>query len=272
MPEPLSFDAPDGEALSTLDYHPEGMAEFPGARCHGFEFSCRGDRVPLTVVTPDSDPPYPTVLLQPAPDPGVEWTRLPALETWLAAGAAIASIELPLFGSRRSEKLSEKLNESLAMAARGDPIDATGTSLWEEFSRQAVMELRRTLDVLTSAWGQAPTSTVFAGVGIGASLGALLCAVDERPRGAVLALTGGGFGPASIDPTGFVAKIAPRPLLFVNEEASKARPAAPAIPKDRAIELHEAAGEPKEICWQSGDTTDALEPAWEFLAPLLGVN
>ena len=272
MPEPLSFDAPDGEALSILDYGPEGKTVVPHAHRHGFEFSCRGDRVPLAVLIPDSEPPYPTLLLQSAPDPAAGWTSLPGLEKWLAAGVAIASIEFPLFGSRRSEKLSEKLNESLVTAARGDPIDAAATLLWEEFSRQAVMELRRTLDVLASAWSHAPTSTVFAGVGIGASLGALLCAVDERPRGAVLALTGGGFGPVSIDPTGFVADVAPRPLLFVNEEAARARAGAPAIPKDRAIELHEAAGEPKQVCWQVGDAADALEPAWEFLAPLLGVG
>ncbi len=80
----------------------------------------------------------------------------------------------------------------------------------------------------------------------------------------------GGFGPESVNPTGFVADIAPRPVLFVNEEAAKARPGAPAIPKDRAIELHEAAGEPVEVFWRAGDATDVLDPAWKFLSPLLG--
>ena len=272
MTEPLSFDAPDDEDLSILECALEGAAALPRARCRGFEFSCRGDRVPLAVLAPDSDPPYPTLLLQSDADPATGWTKLPGLETWLAAGVAIASIEFPLFGSRRSDKLSEKLNESLVTAARGEPIDAAGTLLWEEFSRQAVMELRRALDALASAWSAAPTRAAFAGVGIGASLGALLCAVDERPCGAVLALTGGGFGPASIDPTGFVADVAPRPLLFVNEETAKARPGVPAIPKDRAIELHEAAREPREVCWQTGSESDALEPAWKFLSPLLGVG
>jgi hypothetical protein len=185
---------------------------------------------------------------------------------------AVASIELPLFGSRRSAKLTEKLAESVVTAARGDAIDETAGLLWEEFTRQAVMELRRSLDVLAEVWGGLPNSTVFVGVGIGASVGTLLCAVDERPRGAVLALTGGGFGPEPVDPARFVADIAPRPVLFVNQEAATARLGAPAIPKDRAVELHEAAREPNEVSWQAGDATDVLEPAWKFLSPLLGAG
>ncbi len=269
MAEPLSFDPPPGELLSIFESAAEGADTLAGTVARHFEFSCRGDRVPLSVLAPEFAPPHPTLLVQPAPGEGSGLASLGGLGTWLGAGMAVASIELPLFGSRRSAKLSEKLTESVVTAARGDPIDESGGLLWEEFTRQAVMELRRTLDVLTEVWGGAPNTTVFAGVGIGASVGTLLCAVDERLRGAVLALTGGGFGPEPIDPTGFVADIAPRPVLFVNQEAAKARPGAPAIPKDRAIELHDAAREPKDVSWQAGDATDVLEPAWKFLSPLL---
>ena len=272
MAESICFDAPQGEDLSILERPAEGAETPAGAGARRFEFSCRGDRVPLAVLAPESEPPYPTLLVLPAPGEGSELSNLQGLDSWLAAGVAVASIELPLFGSRRSGKRPEKLTESVVAAARGEAIDDTGELLWEEFTRQAVMELRRGLDMLAEVWGGEPSASAFAGVGIGASIGTLWCAVDERPCGAVLVLTGGGFGPASIDPTSFVANIAPRPLLFVNEEAAKARPGAPAISKDRAIELHEAAGEPKEVSWRAAEAGDVLALAWKFLAPLLGVG
>ena len=272
MAESISFDAPLGEALSIIETPTEGAETLAGAVARRFEFSCRGDRVPLTLLAPESDPPHPALLVQPAPGEDGELESLRGLDEWLAAGVAIASIELPLFGSRRSGKLSEKLTESVVTAARGEAIDDTAELLWEEFTRQAVMELRRSLDVLAEVWGGEPNASAFAGVGIGASVGTLLCAVDERLRGAVLSLAGGGFGPESIDPASFVADIAPRPLLFVSEEAAKARPGAPAIPKDRAIELHEAAGEPKEVSWLAEGAEDVLGSAWKFLAPVLGAG
>lgn len=272
MVEPLSFEPPPGEPLSILESPMESVDTIAGAVARRFEFSCRGDRVPLDVLAPESDAPHPTLLVQPAPGQAGGLTSLRGLRTWLGAGVAVASIELPLFGSRRSAKLSETLAESLVAAARGGSIDETARLLWEEFTRQAVMELRRALDVLAEVWGGAPSATVFAGVGIGAAVGALLCAVDERPQGAVLALTGGGFGPESVDPARFVADIAPRPVLFVSQEAARPLPGAPAIPRDRAVELHEAAAEPKEVSWQKTDDADDLEPAWRFLSPLLGVG
>jgi len=272
MAEPTRFDAPPGEALSVLEFAAEGAPVAAGAVARRYEFSCRGDRVPLSVLAPGSDAPHPTLLLQPAPSEQNEVESLHGLDTWLAAGVAVASIELPLFGSRRSGKLSEKLTESVVAATRGEAIDEAAELLWEEFTRQAVMDLRRSLDVLAEIWGGQPSATAFAGVGIGASVGALLCAVDERLCGAVLSLTGSGFGPESIDPANFVADIAPRPLLFVSEEASKARPGAPAIPKDRAIELHEAASEPKQVSWQAEEAEDILASAWSFLAAPLGAG
>lgn len=270
MAEPISFGAPAGEPLSILESPQEGVETLAGAVARRLEFSCRGDRVPLAVVAPGPEPPYPTLMLQPAPGEVGGPTSLRGLRTWLAAGVAVASIELPLFGARRSAKLSEKLVESVVTATRGDDIDETAALLWEEFTRQAVMELRRTLDVLTEVWGGPPSASAFAGVGIAASVGTLFCATDERPQGAVLALSGAGFGPEPIDPASFVADIAPRPVLFVNQEGAKARPGAPAIPKERAIELHEAAREGKQVAWQDADATDVLEPAWSFLSPLLG--
>jgi hypothetical protein len=269
MSQPLSFEAPADEPLSIHETSGEGALTASRAVSRGYEFSCRGDRVPLAVWTPESDPPHALLLLQPAPGDSGALASRDELDMWLDAGVAIASIELPLFGSRRSEKLSEKLSQSVTAAARGDRIDETGELLWQEFTRQAVMELRRAMDVVNEVWRREPRAIAFAGVGIGASLGTLLCAVDERPGGAVLALTGGGFGPETIDPTGFVAAIAPRPLLFVNEEAAKPRPGAPAIPKDRAIELHEAARDPKQVSWQQGNSPKTLDPASKFLSDLL---
>jgi hypothetical protein len=270
MADPISFDAPAGEPLSILESAIEGVETLVRTTGRHLEFSCRGDRVPLDLLTPDSGGPHPTLIVQPAPGQDGPLPSLRGLHTWLGAGAAVCSVGLPLFGARRSPKISEQLEASIARAAAGEAPDRTSSILWTEFTRQAVMELRRGLDAVAEVTGTPHTAVAFSGAGIAASLGALLCAVDDRIGGAVLASTGGGFGPPEIDPASWIGDVSPRPLLFINQQQRAGSPGAPAIPKASAEALHMAAGDPKEIEW-SEEEPDLLNAAWKFLPQVLGL-
>jgi hypothetical protein len=265
--ELLSFEPQGDEPLSTLEGPLDRRDDLDPVSARRLEFSCRGDRVTLELLAPDATGPHPTAVLLPAVD-GESLSSLPGLGTWLKAGVAVCSFDLPLFGARRSPKLSDLLTAAIATAARGEPVEANAQLLWSEFVRQSVIELRRSLDVLTEVWGSAPPAVVFAGAGLAASVGAIFCAVDERPRGAVLAGTGGGFGPEALDPVSYVGEIAPRPLLFVSRETRGERPGVPPISREAAEALNAAAGEPKQVEWPS-EEPNLLDVSWNFLSSLL---
>jgi hypothetical protein len=272
MAEPISFDPPRAESASLVETPSLELDTIPGAVGRCFEFSCRGDRVPLTFIAPESGAPTGTagtLLVQPTPGEGSGLAGLRGLRSWLGAGVTVASIELPLFDSRRSAKFSDKLVGAFADAARGDPIDTTSRILWSEFVRQSVLEMRRALDVLAEIQGASDSRVVFAGVGIAAYVGAVLCAVDERIAGAVLVGAGCGFGPEEVDPASYVADVAPRPLLLVSREGAAPTPGAPAMPSARSDALYEAAGDSAVIETQTGDDADLLGSAWKVLSPLV---
>ena len=227
-----------------------------GARGLRFEFASRGDRVPGRVVLPPgggSRPPV--VLLQHGAGGSKESEYLDvAAAPWVARGVAVASIDFPLHGERANPKLARFL---LSGAPGDDPLRV-------EFARQAVADLRRTLDALAELDALDAGRVAYAGFSLGALAGALFCALDPRPRAAALALGGGGFGPPAVDPARFVARIAPRPVLFVNARGDET------VPRAVAEALHAAAGEPKDVAWFEGGHTTlpgvALKTMWEFLA------
>jgi dienelactone hydrolase len=273
----IEFELPTGEPTGLIASpitRPDG---FPTAELRRLEYSCRGDRVPCTLLTPAAngsrDARHPLVLLQAE---GRNQTSAPLPERtrdWIEAGCAVASIDLPLQGVRRSTKQSELLAESIQIAARGGVLERATKLLWCEFTRQSVLELRRTLDVLTEIPSVDPERVGFAGFGIGAFTGAILCAVDPRPCAAVLAATGGGFAPPEIDPARYVGAIAPRPLLLINDKLDEQRGSGASgitVPATAAKLLHDAANEPKRIEWRA-DAAEAHDAAWLFLSPLLGL-
>jgi dienelactone hydrolase len=268
------FELPTGESLGLITSPVIRPAAFPGAELQRLEYSCRGDRVPCTLLSPAASAPgdsrRPLVLLQPeardrTSPPLPERTR-----DWIEAGCAVATIDLPLQGVRRSAKQSELLAGSMQAAARGAPLEHAEGLLWCEFTRQAVLELRRTLDVLTELPHVDPERIGFAGFGIGGFTGAILCAVDSRPCAAVLAATGGGFAPPEIDPARYVGAIAPRPLLLVNEKQASPGASGIGVSTSAAKRLHDAANEPKRVEWRA-DAAQAHDAAWLFLSPLLGL-
>jgi predicted esterase len=132
-----------------------------------------------------------------------------------------------------------------------------------------VHDLRRCLDALARLEALDSGRVAFAGLSLGAIVGAAFCAADPRPRAAALALAGGGMGPPELDPVRCVGRIAPRPVLFVNATRDAT------IPREAAERLHAAAGEPSEVRWFESGHADlpgqAFKAIWGFLRPHLGL-
>jgi dienelactone hydrolase len=240
---------------------------FSGARCIRFEYSSRGDRVPGRLLMPEhasASRPAPLVLLQHGIGGSKDSPYMEACAPWVRGGAAVASIDFPLHGERSSAKLTQHFIEGLDAATDAEPSNPPHADpLWTEFARQSVVDVRRAFDALAGIEGVAGERVAFAGFSLGAMLGTLACALDPRPRGAALALAGGGIGPEALDPSAFIREIAPRPVLLVNATAD-AR-----IPRAAAERLYEAAGEPREQLWFDSGHSDlpgaALKAMWTFL-------
>lgn len=196
-----------------------------------------------------------------------------AAAPWVRGGAAVASIDLPLHGERRSTKLTNRLLSTLhaeIAASNGGALDVRSRQLWIEFARQAIADLKHGLDAMTSLAEIDGERIAYASFSIGSMLGALFCALDPRPRAAALALGGGGFGPAEIDPARYVAGIAPRPLLMVNASHDEL------VSKQATETLFTAAREPKAIEWfEAGHHAlpgQAMKAMWLFLREQLEID
>lgn len=111
-----------------------------------FEFTSRGDPVAGRLWSAASTRALPLVLVAPALGASQRAPEIEALCAALARGGlAAATIDLPLQGERASRKLSARL---LACATR--PRDAADERLWEEFVRQAALDLASAADALAS--------------------------------------------------------------------------------------------------------------------------
>lgn len=239
----------------------------PHARRLRVELSSRGDRVTGRLLLPrDGAGPHPLVLLQHGAGGSKDSPYLDAAAgPWVRSGAAVASIDFPLHGERASAKLPVALLRGLAGAHPAGEGDAFRLGL----VRQAVHDLQRTLDVLLAHPEIDAERVAYAGFSLGAILGALFLGQDPRPRAAALALGGGGFGPAELDPVGHIARFSPRPLLFVNASRDEV------IPRSATEALFAAAGEPKQIVWFDTDHAGlrgaALKAMWGFLRSQLSL-
>jgi len=241
--------------------------DYPELRALGFEFSSRGDRVTGRLLLPQgSDGPYPLVLLQhgaggSAHAPYLEATAGP----WARRGLAVASIDFPLHGPRADQKLAEQLPRGFDV---GGGAEVSVLAL--EFARQAVIDLERALDALSSMDVVDPDRVAYAGFSLGAMIGAAFCGLDARPRAAALALGGAGLGPAGADPAEYVGRVAPRPLLLVNALQDEV------VPRSAADALFEAAGDPKQQLWFEAPHDQlpgaALKAMWLFLADQLEIG
>ncbi len=190
------------------------IAAHPGLRTQELEFASRGDRVTGHLILPaQGGGPNPLVLVQHAlgdSAPGV----LAALgASWALAGAAVAAVDFPLHGARADQKLLRLL---------ADGRDSRGAILAAEFAQQAVIDLERTLDALSAtAWIDAER-IAYVGFGLGGQIGSAFCALDPRPAAAALAPGVGAALASGPDPAHYLGRIAPRPVLRVEEPPAAA--------------------------------------------------
>lgn len=243
-------------------------AEAGDLRAALFEYSSRGARVPGRLLLPPAgEGPFPLVVLQHGARGAKDAEYMvPVAAPWVRGGAAVASIDLPLHGERRNAKLTGLLLAALGLEGRPSPAART---ILGEFMRQAVLDLRRLLDAAGQLAGVDARNTAYAGLSLGAIVGATYCAHDPRPKAAALALGGGGFGGPTADPVLHVGRIAPRPLLFVNATRDET------VPRTATEALYAAAGDPKEIHWFDAGHLDlpgrAMKTMWIFLRGQLGL-
>ena len=252
-----------------FDLGDEALSPWSGSECASdgvrewrLEYSSRGDRVPARVLVPDQGSgPFPLVVMGHGlrgekNAPYVDATALP----WVRGGAAVAVIDFPLHGDRASAKLSERVAE----------LDRLDEGLWIDLVEQAVVDLRRLVRALDAHDAIDGERIGYAGFSLGSILGAIFCAEEPRVRAAALAIGGAGLGPASVDPAGWIGRIAPRPVLFLQAERDQT------IPREAALALHAAAGDPHEVHWVDATHSElpgaALKTMWTFLRGPLGLG
>jgi len=268
---PASFSADPSEALSP-QFSPRETPRLIGdARCFRLEFTSHGDRVPgrlLLPARPESGP-FPLILLQHGVGGSKDADYIDRTAAkWIHRGAALASIDFPLHGERSSAKMTGQLIQLLSPPHERERLEKS--AIWTAFVQQAVVDLRRTLDALRDHSELDFERVAYAAWSLGSIIGGCFCGVDSRPVAAALAIGGGGFGAAEVDPVNDIGNFAPRPLLFVNAENDEA------IPRASTEALFRAAGENKKIQWYSSGHADippaATRAMWDFLSPHIGLE
>jgi dienelactone hydrolase len=225
------------------------------------EYSSRGDRVPVRVLVPsDRTGACPLVVVGHGlgGDKHAAYIDAATLH-WVRQGAAVAVIDFPLHGERASAKLSERVTDREQL----DP------DLWLDLVEQAVVDLRRLLLAVESDERIDSARVAYAGFSLGTLIGSIFCAEEERVCAAALAIGGAGIGPAGANPADWVGRIAPRPVLFLQADRDET------IPREAALALHAAAGQPHEVHWVDSDhgglPGTALKKMWTFLAARLNL-
>jgi cephalosporin-C deacetylase-like acetyl esterase len=182
----------------------------PGLRAHDLEFTSRGDRVTGRLILPAQRGPHPIALVQHALGDSARGVLDALGASWVVAGAAVAAIDFPLHGARADQKLLRRL------------ADGRDALLAAEFARQAVIDLERALDALASIAEIDAKRIAYVGFGLGAQIGSAFCALDPRPVAAALAPNVGAALAAGPDPARHLGRIAPRPVLRVEEPPAAA--------------------------------------------------
>jgi uncharacterized protein len=172
-------------------------------------------------------------------------------------GIAVMAIDAALHGDRREQGV-ELWDAGATLGEREGPLMRT------------VVDNRRAIDYITTRDDIDSDRVVLVGLSMGAILGSVVAAVDDRIDAAALIVGGGdwekilstsdhpmaarfraagiidGDTLASVDPVNFVGRISPRPVLLINGTEDEI------IPRAAAEALHEAACEPMEIVWFDG--------------------
>lgn len=154
---------------------PFGAGFYPDGAAQGFSLLSRGDRVRGRLVRPEKPGPYPLVLLA-GPDGCAESGAADAAIAAFGAWAAVAAIDLPLCGARRSEKIAPS-----DLASR----DSVAARLREDLELQVQSDLTRTLRFLRDALPA--TRAGFFACGLGARLALRFCRTTNALEAIALA-------------------------------------------------------------------------------------
>ena len=213
MPFDFSATLPD-EPLGLSLAARAPSASFEGATAHRFEVSSRGDRVPGRLVLPDPrSGPCPVILAF-----GASGGCLSADFDFLAGltgdDFAVATIDLPLYGERRSAKFSERLASAIARAGSASELDPNAIALLTEFMRQAVRDVTRTVEALSTRSAVDESRIAILGLGDGASVATIAASIDSRVNATVSAFAQ-PIDIDELDARAFANEIAPRPILAI---------------------------------------------------------
>ena len=166
-------------------------ASSDAGRASVFEVVSRGDFVPGRLDQPADSHGNPVLLVLGGSD---AWTR------GIDHGLAVARIDLPLLGTRQSPKLTDRLLHGHAAWASDVALDADTRALVEEFARQSISDVVRTLEALSAEGSVDGSRVALVGAGIGASAAAWALPVLPTLRACVLAGPSPGRSDAGLDP------------------------------------------------------------------------
>lgn len=236
-------DAVDQEA----DNHTRYRVEFNGIK---------EDRVPGFLYVPKGKPdsaaaPHPAILLQYGTGGNKKTDYIVAIgKQFVGRGFVVLTIDSPGCGERRSQdKKAGGINGILGKAA-------------PEQIMHFCSDYSRAVDYLATRPEVDKDRLGYVGVSWGAITGITYVAYDPRIKAVGSMVGGGNFlgrytpeaaaeaareGSTSSDPVFHVARIAPRPLLFINVTKDQL------IAKPWAESLHKAAGEGSKVVWLETD-------------------
>lgn len=222
--------------------------------------STHGERVPALLALPaTARPPLPCVILMHGLGGSKEGMK-PFWQELTKAGYACFAIDAQFHGERPKGPGGQAL---LLYPYSGRDALA-----------QTVVDLRRGVDFLQTRDEVDGKRIGYAGVSMGAILGAITAGVDSRIAAAVLIVGGGDWDVLlaksvlslagdknlkdkatresvvaaldPLDPVRWVGRISPRPVLMINGELDNI------VPVEANKALHAAAKEPKKVVWYSG--------------------
>lgn len=235
--------APKEEVVKEADDHTQYRVEFNGIK---------GDRVPAYFYLPkkkDARGPFPAILLQYGTGGNKTTNYIVEIgKQFVARGYVVITIDSPGQGERR-KKADNKQPDPFALISSERVFHYCG-------------DYSRAIDFLVSRKEVDKTRIGYVGISWGAITGITYCAYDERIKAVGSMVGGGNFvglynkksldrilleGSKDWDPVCHVARIAPRPLLFINVTKDQL------ITRSWAESLHKSAGAGAKIVWLETD-------------------
>jgi fermentation-respiration switch protein FrsA (DUF1100 family) len=271
QPPPASYDAFYAyDAALPLQPEVEVLRETPTLREEHVVFSSAHDeRVPALLWLPATgQAPYPCVVTL----HGIGMTKediRPLAALLVPAGMAVLAYDAQYHGERKRD--AESILSPLIYRSRDALV-------------QTVVDGRRVVDYLLTRPEIDPQRIGLVGLSLGGILGGVLAGEEPRFKAVALVVAGGGWGdilrlsrnaaavalrnaglePAAaqaaldpVDPIHFVARIPPRPLLFINGRKDEIIP----VPASQALQAL-AAAPSTEVQWlEAGHTLAPAAPA-----------